>query len=106
NTIDWRYQLLDAQEQQPFRRLSVFVGGCTLETIEALCTSLSGEEESILDTVASLADKSLLRRIEQQTGEEPRFAMLETIREYALENLTAGGETEAARRAHAAYLVI
>jgi len=105
NTIDWSYQLLDAQEQQLFRRLSVFVGGCTLETIEALCTSLSGEVESILDTVASLADKSLLRRIEQQTGEEPRFAMLETIREYALESLEALGETEAARRAHAAYFL-
>jgi DNA-binding CsgD family transcriptional regulator len=85
NTIEWSYQLLDAQEQQLFRRLSVFVGGCTLEAIEALCTSLSSQAESVLDTVASLADKSLLQRMDQQAVQEPRFAMLETIREYALE---------------------
>lgn len=105
NTIEWSYQLLDAKEQQLFRRLSVFVGGCTLEAIEALCTSLSGAAESGLDTVAPLVDKSLLQRMEQQAGQEPRFSMLETIREYALENLAAGGETEAARRAHAAYFL-
>ncbi len=105
NTIEWSYQLLDAQEQQLFRRLSAFVGGCTLEAIEALCTSLGGAVESVLDTVASLADKSLLQRMEQQAGQEPRFSMLETIREYALERLAASGETEAARRAHAAYFL-
>jgi len=105
NTIKWSYQLLNAQEQQLFRRLSVFVGGCTLEAIEALSTSLGGAAESVLDTLASLADKSLLQRMEQQERQEPRFAMLETIREYALENLATGGETEAVRRAHAAYFV-
>src|SRR5205085_4567325 len=51
NTIEWSYQLLDAQEQQLFRRLCVFVGGCTLEAIEALYTSLGDEAESGLDTV-------------------------------------------------------
>ena len=105
NTIEWSYQLLDAQEQQLFRRLSVFVSGCTLAAIEALCTSLGGAVESVLDTVASLADKSLLQRMEQQAGQEPRFSMLETIHEYALERLAASGETEAARRAHAAYFL-
>src|SRR5205823_8274374 len=105
NTIEWSYQLLDAHEQQLFRRLSVFVGGCTLEAIEVLCTSLGGAGESVLDTVASLADKSLLQRMEQQAGLEPRFSMLETIREYALERLAASRETEAARRTHAAYFL-
>src|SRR5260221_2526858 len=105
NTIEWSYQLLDAQEQQLFRRLSAFVGGCTLEAIEALCTSLGGTVESVLDTVASLADKSLLQRMEQQAGQEPRVSMLETIREYALERQAASGETEVARRAHAAYFL-
>ncbi len=66
NTIEWSYQLLDAHEQQLFRRLSVFVGGCQLPAIEALYTSLGGVVESVLDTVASLADKSLLQRMEQQ----------------------------------------
>jgi hypothetical protein len=54
------------------------------EAIEALYTSLGDEVESALDIVASLADKSLLQRMEQETGEEPGFSMLETIREYAL----------------------
>jgi predicted ATPase/class 3 adenylate cyclase len=72
NTIEWSYNLLDAQEQQLFRRLSVFAGGCTLEAIEAVYTSLDGNQvaDQVLDRVASLVDKSLL----QQTGlesEEP-----------------------------------
>jgi predicted ATPase/class 3 adenylate cyclase/DNA-binding CsgD family transcriptional regulator len=106
NTIAWSYQMLDAKAQRLFRRLSVFVGGCTMEAIEALCTERDGSEsEPVLDTVASLADKSLLQRVEQQTGEELRFVLLETIREYALERLEALGETEAARKAHAAYFL-
>jgi predicted ATPase/class 3 adenylate cyclase/DNA-binding CsgD family transcriptional regulator len=105
NTIEWSYQLLDAHEQWLFRVLSVFVGGGALPAIEALCTSLGGEAEAVLDTVASLADKSLLQRMEQQAAQEPRFSMLETIREYALERLEALGETEAARKAHAAYFL-
>ncbi|GHO56240.1 transcriptional regulator [Ktedonobacter robiniae] len=105
NTIAWSYNLLDAREQRIFRRLSVFVAGCTLEAIEALGTSLDGESEAVLDSVASLVDKSLLQQMEWQVGDEPRFVMLETIREYALECLASHGETEAARRAHAAYFL-
>ena len=105
NTIAWSYQLLDAREQRLFRWLSIFVGGCTLEAIEALCTSLDSASEPVLDGVASLVDKSLLQQVEQHAGEEPRFVMLETIREYALERLESHGETEAARRAHAAYFL-
>jgi predicted ATPase/class 3 adenylate cyclase/DNA-binding CsgD family transcriptional regulator len=105
NTIAWSYNLLDATEQQLFRRLSVFVDGCTLEAIEALCTSLDSESEPVLDVVASLVDKSLLQQVEQQTGEESRFVMLETIREYALERLESHGEPETARRVHAAYFL-
>ena len=104
NTIEWSYQLLDAQEQQIFRRLSVFVGGCTLEAIEALCASPGDAVESVLDTVASLADKSLLQRM-KQADQEPRFSMLETIHEYALERLAASGEMEAARKAHTTYFL-
>jgi predicted ATPase/serine/threonine protein kinase/DNA-binding CsgD family transcriptional regulator len=102
NTIAWSYQLLDAQEQRLFRALSVFVGSCTLEAIEAVCAAFADEAESRLDAVASLIDKSLL----QQTGkedEEPRLVMLETIREYGLERLVEAGETEATCEAHAAY---
>jgi predicted ATPase/class 3 adenylate cyclase/DNA-binding CsgD family transcriptional regulator len=104
NTITWSYNLLDALEQQLFQRLSVFVGGCTLEAIEAIYTVLDGNQSAghILDRVASLIDKSLLHQTEQE-GEEPRFAMLETIREYGLEVLAASGEMTVMRQAQAAY---
>jgi predicted ATPase/class 3 adenylate cyclase len=101
-TIAWSYDLLDAEEKALFRRLAVFVGGCTLDAAEALCNVAGDLELDVLEGVASLVDKSLLRQQEQAEG-EPRFQMLETIREYALECLTASGEGEAARRAHADY---
>ncbi|HEY6410404.1 MAG TPA: hypothetical protein VIY29_23375 [Ktedonobacteraceae bacterium] len=96
--------MLDAEEQKLFRWLSVFVGGCTLEEVESMCSDLDvGEREGqVLDIVASLIDKSLLQQTEQE-GEEPRLMMLETIREYALEHLAASGEMEVTRQAHAAY---
>jgi predicted ATPase len=102
NTIEWSYQLLDAYEQQIFQRLSVFVGGCTLQAIEAVCTELNGEAGQVLDGIAALIDKSLLQQIEQ-AGEEPRLTMLETVREYGLEALAANGEMNVTRHAHAMY---
>jgi predicted ATPase/DNA-binding CsgD family transcriptional regulator len=102
NTIAWSYDLLDAGEQRLFRRLSVFVGGATPEAIEALYTTLGDEPGLVLDGIASLIDKSLLRQTEQE-AEEPRFVMLETIREYGREALAARGEVEATHQAHAAY---
>jgi predicted ATPase/DNA-binding CsgD family transcriptional regulator len=102
NTIAWSYHLLDAREQRLFRRLSVFAGGCRLTAIEAICSTLGDEAEPVLDTVASLIDKSLLQQTEQE-GEEPRIVMLETIREYGLERLASHGEREATWQAHAAY---
>jgi predicted ATPase/DNA-binding CsgD family transcriptional regulator len=104
NTLEWSYNLLDAQEQRLFWRLSVFVGGCTLQAIEAICAALGKSDGAgqILDKVASLIDQSLL----QQTGQEEdelRLGMLETIREYGLERLTVSGEAVATRQAHAMY---
>src|SRR6266571_7626136 len=106
NTIAWSYNLLEAQEQRLFRRLSVFVGGCTLEAIEAVYTALetSTSTMSTLDSVAALIDKSILQQTEQE-GVQPRLVMLETIREYGLEALTASGEMEVIRQAHALYYV-
>jgi predicted ATPase/class 3 adenylate cyclase/Tfp pilus assembly protein PilF len=97
-TIDWSYGLLDAGEQTLFARLSVFQGGCTLEAVEAVCNAEGGVD--LLEGMASLADQSLLR---QQGEDEPRFAMLETIREYALERLHGSGEEERIRERHAEY---
>ncbi len=105
NTIAWSYNLLDAQEQELFRRLSDFVGGCTLGAIEAVYGALGNATGLILDIVDSLVDKSLLQLREPGKGEEPRFAMLETIREYGLELLVASGELESVREAHAMYFL-
>jgi predicted ATPase/serine/threonine protein kinase/DNA-binding CsgD family transcriptional regulator len=104
NTIAWSYNLLDAAEQRLFRRLSVFVDGCTLEAIDAVCAALEGNSEGAqaLDGIASLVDKSLLQQTEQE-GVEPRFVMLETIREYGLERLTVNRELQTTRQAHAEY---
>ena len=110
DTIAWSYDLLDADEQALFRRLAVFAGGCTLEAVEDICASRAGEqpESSVLETLASLVDNSLLMsRSESPTGQEeddePRFTMLETIREYALERLTSSGEVEEVQRKYAQY---
>jgi predicted ATPase/class 3 adenylate cyclase/DNA-binding CsgD family transcriptional regulator len=102
NTIEWSYSLLDASEQRLFRRISVFVGGCMLEGVEAMCAALDGEAAGVVDGVSSLIDKSLLQHT-QQESQESRLVMLETIREYALEALEMSGEMEDTRRAHAAY---
>jgi predicted ATPase/DNA-binding CsgD family transcriptional regulator len=102
NTIQWSYDLLSQQEQRLFRRLAVFVGGCTLEAAEALCSMLGDGGTSVLEGVASLLDKSLLQRMEQRHG-EPLLMMLETLREYGLEALAANEELETIRQAHATY---
>ncbi len=102
NTIAWSYELLDAEEQQLFRQLSVFAGGCTLEAIEAVGTALPDGAGQMVEGVASLLDKSLLHQTEQEGG-EPRISLLETVREYGLERLHERGEAEAIRRAHALY---
>jgi predicted ATPase/DNA-binding NarL/FixJ family response regulator len=109
--IAWSYDLLSPEEQALFRRLAVFVGGCSLEAAEGLggrCKCAEGGEafSSVLDTLMALVDQSLLRQEERPGpgGEpEPRFTMLATIREYGLERLADCGEEEAAGRQHAGY---
>jgi predicted ATPase/DNA-binding CsgD family transcriptional regulator len=103
-TIDWSYDLLEEAEKTLFRRLAVFVGGSTLEAAGAVCNAEEDLEEDVLDAVAILVDKSLIRQEEQADG-EPRLLMLETIREYALERLQASSEAEAMRRQHATFFL-
>jgi predicted ATPase len=102
NTLQWSYDLLSQEEQRLFRWLAIFVGGCTLEAAEVVCQQDSNQVFPVLERIASLLDKSLLQQ-KAHEGEEPRLVMLETIREFGLEQLHQLGELEAARRAHARY---
>ena len=95
NTINWSHSLLSDQEQALFARLSVFAGGWTFERAEAVCSFDTPLD--LLEGMTSLLEKSLVR----QEGEMPRFSMLETIREYAIEKLDEQGETEMTRERHA-----
>jgi non-specific serine/threonine protein kinase len=130
--IAWSYDLLSPEEQALFRRLAVFVGGFTLEAAEAVCgpqasggapsgsRRASGErpvtpDASVLDGVGSLVDQSLVDLVwqteppdggapgDERAGDAPRYRMLETVREFGLEQLAATGEEDATRRAHAAW---
>jgi len=120
DTIAWSYALLDAPAQALFLRLAVFAGGCTLRAVEDLCDAGNtpdmddapdetadtvAEPDDVLDALGALVDNSLLRREESADG--PRFAMLETVREYALERLRGygAGALEAQREQHAAYFL-
>ncbi len=108
-TVDWSYDLLTAEEQRLFRRLAVFAGGRQTEAPEAVCGGADArpglaETEDVLDGVASLLDKSLLRADEGEGG-MPRVGMLETIREYGLHRLEAAGEAAALRRRHMEYFL-
>ena len=98
-TIAWSYDLLNEAEQRLFRRLGVFVGGCTLEAADAVTTF---ERSNVLDGLGALVDKSLLQQTDGSDSNS-RVVMLETIREYALERLEASGEAERLRRQHAHY---
>ena len=101
STIDWSYSLLDPDEQRVFRRVAVFAGGCDLEAAEAVCGAECASRRPILDTLIALADKSLLRL--QRVDGEPRFGMLQTIREYALLQLQAADELNETSKHHAGY---
>jgi predicted ATPase/DNA-binding CsgD family transcriptional regulator/DNA-binding XRE family transcriptional regulator len=113
DAIAWSHDLLTAEEQALFRRLAVFVGGCTLEAAEAVAgvgdrgaavrepDDVSSPPPPVVDGIAALVDASLLRT----TGstDAPRCLMLETVREYARERLAASGEEPAIRTRHAAW---
>ncbi len=102
DAIAWSYDLLTEAEQTLFRRLGVFVGGFTLEAAEAVCNAGADLDVDVVDGVASLVDNSLLPAGREEAG-ALRFTMLETIREYALEQLAASGEAESVHRKHAGY---
>jgi predicted ATPase len=104
-TIDWSYGLLSPIEQTLFRRLAVFAGGCTLESLEAVCNTRRDLGIDALESITSLVNQNLLQ-CKNRESQEARFTMLQTIREFALELLNASGEEEFTRRAHAAYCIV
>ncbi|MFT4040951.1 MAG: hypothetical protein QM692_22400, partial [Thermomicrobiales bacterium] len=99
DAIAWSYDLLDAAEQGLLRRLGVFLGGWTLEAAAAVA---GVDRLEVLDGIASLVDKSLIRPLPAPGG-APRYTMLETVREFSLEQLEAAGELAAAQAAHATW---
>lgn len=101
-TIAWSHDLLSSAEQKLFRRIGVFNGGFSLEAAEHVAAAAGALAMDTLDGVESLVDRGLLRR-DRDVADEARFTMLETIREFALEQLTASDEESAARQAHADY---
>jgi predicted ATPase/DNA-binding CsgD family transcriptional regulator len=101
DAIAWSYDLLDEDERALLRRLAVFVGGCTLDAAESVCAVGRGDGAAVLSGLASLVDNSLL--LPEEAAGLPRFRMLETVREYALEQLVESGEEDAMRRRHADY---
>jgi DNA-binding CsgD family transcriptional regulator/tetratricopeptide (TPR) repeat protein len=119
DAIAWSYDLLDPDEQALFRRLAVFVGGCTIDAVEAISYQLSAispspnsltprhpdtPTPSVLDLMQRLIDQAVVQRLGDDHG-EMRFGMLETIREYGLEQLASSGEEQTVRDAHASWCI-
>lgn len=99
-TLDWSFDLLDDRERSLFARIGVFAGGATLDAIEAVC---GGDGIDVLDPLAGLLDKSLLASDVHAPAGQPRFRMLEPVREYAWERLGHAGEVDAIRQRHLQY---
>lgn len=102
--IAWSYDLLDRQEQAFFRRMAVFVDGCTLEAAEAVTTAHEPIQRDVVDAVEGLVDRNLLRREDGPDGRS-RYVMLEMIRAFGLEQLEDHREVETTREAHANYFL-
>jgi len=102
NTIAWSYDLLEGGLKKLFSRLAVFGGGCTLTSAEVVCSPANDVQIDVLDGISSLVDNNLLRR-DHETGGEPRVSMLQTIREYGLEQLRKSRTDTETYRTHAKH---
>jgi len=103
STIEWSYDLLDAPEQQMFRRLSIFAGGFGVDAVEAIYPDGEPVSRGLFDVLTALMDKSLIHQVESPHG-EARIGMLETIREFALERLRESPDFDATSRRHADFV--
>jgi predicted ATPase/class 3 adenylate cyclase len=104
-TIEWSYGLLEPDERDLFATLSVFAGGANLDAVEAVGGAEDRGGPEVVDVLLSLVDKNLLRRTEDADG-GPRFAMLETIRQFAAERLDGEGRLDAVHRRHAEHYLV
>jgi predicted ATPase len=98
--IGWSHDLLRPEEQEVFRRIAVFSGGCTLDAIEVVCGSPSMDSDDLLEILEGLVDKSLVVSTVDPTTMQMRFSLLETVREFGLEQLRTAGEEHEIRRRH------
>ena len=103
-TIAWSYDLLTDTEQTLFRHLAVFSGGWSLDAATAVAGRSVDADLDILDGVQALVEKSLVS-VDTDAADEPRFRLLETIREYGLEQLSIRGEQDAVFGRHADYYI-
>ncbi len=103
STIDWSFALLTAHEQQLLLRLSVFAGTFSLEAVEAICTGAPLDDESVLDELSGLVDKSLV--VMELDDDDARYRLLETVRQYADELLRATSEHAAFHERHAHHFL-
>ena len=106
STLQWSYDLLTDAERVLFARLAIFQGSFSLEAAEAVCTSVLVPDPrlDVLDGVASLVDKSLVRAVDP-VDDQPRFALLQVVREFAAERLAEGDEQDVIGQAHADFFV-
>ena len=98
-TIDWSYDLLSPREQRVFERLSIFAGGCTVTSAQAVCAGEDAATAKVFDLISSLVDKSMV--VAEFDGIEPRYRLLESFRQYAREKLVDRGEAEIVAHRHA-----
>jgi predicted ATPase len=105
DTLAWSFSLLSPHEQRTIQRLAVFASGWSLEAAEAVCVDDACSHDAVLDAIAILVDHSLVRSIDAGT-DTTRFAMLETVREFALEYLVATGDADLVRERHARYFLV
>ncbi|HLI09352.1 MAG TPA: LuxR C-terminal-related transcriptional regulator [Ktedonobacteraceae bacterium] len=104
DVVRWLYDSLETQERQLFRMLSVFCGGCTVESVEAVWRKVGGEAAALPPLLHSLLEKHFVYKGDQEDGGE-RFYLLEVLREYAMKRLKMSGEAELVRNAHMEYYI-
>lgn len=102
--LDWSYDQLDASEQRLLQRLSVFTGGWTLDAAEAVCSGAGIEPEDVLDGLDSLAKKSLVQA--EDSGDQKRYRLLETLRQYGEEKLRESGDLDRMRGEHRDWFLL